>query len=191
MKITDKYLTVFFLMSLFMMDFPVRAQEQVIRAAPAEHIENQSPNTLKFAGQGTFRYLGFKLYTARLYLDPHVRDSRQALIDTPKHLTIRYLRDIPRKALVEAAEKNIRNNPSADYEALRDRVHRLHERYTDLKAGDVYHLSYSKGKTSLYYNGNLQVQIEGADFASAYFGIWLSEYSISQKLRKDLLGVIR
>ena len=59
------------------------------------------------------------------------------------------------------------------------------------ETGFVCRLVYSKGKTFLYYKGNLRAQIDGADFASAYFGIWLSEYSISQKLRKDLLGIRR
>ncbi len=155
------------------------------------HAEGAIPQTLKFVGEGTFRYFGFKLYTAKFYLDPKVRDSRQALMDAPKRLVIRYLRDIPKKALIEAAEKNIRNNPTADFSILKERMDRLHERYTDLKKGDVYELVYMSGKTSLYYNGRLQVEIDGADFASAYFGVWLSEHSISQKLRNNLLGIHR
>ena len=39
-----------------------------------------------------------------------------------------------------------------------------------------------------FFKGRPIVEIEGQDFARAYFGIWLSKYSINQKLRKSLLG---
>jgi Chalcone isomerase-like len=180
-----------FLGFLVLMPCALHAKDEVLRAAPTARISGLSKQTLRLLGEGTFRYLGIKLYTASFYLDPQVREPHQALSDAPKRLVIRYLRDIPKKALIEAAEKNLRNNPSADLNAIKERVDHLHERYSDLKKGDVYELAYSKGRTFLYHNGSLRAQIEGADFASAYFGIWLSEYSISQKLRKDLLGVQR
>ena len=87
-----------------------------------------------------------------------------------------------------SAEKNIRNRlPSASL-ALKESIGRLHERYADIKKGDICELSYSGSRTSFYHNGILRAEIDGADFASAYFGIWLSENPISLKLRNDLLG---
>ena len=165
------------------------AKEEVLRAARTQQITNLKPDTLKFLGEGSFWYLGVKIYQAAFYLDPSISDPRQALTDAPKRLVIRYFRDIPRKALIQAAEKNIRNNPNADFASLKTRIDRLHEKYKDLKKGDVYELVYSSGHTLLYANGDLRERIEGADFAAAYFGIWVSEYSISHKLRKALLGV--
>jgi hypothetical protein len=179
------------MLGLSMIDSLSAAREETLHVVPAEQIKSQASDTLEFLGEGTFRYLGLKLYIARFYLDPQVRDSRQDLMDSPKRLVIRYFRGIPKKALIEAAEKNIQNNPSVDFASLRERIDRLHEGYTDLRPGDVYELTYFDGTTSLFYNGNLRAKIEGADFASAYFGIWLSEYSISQKLRMALLGIPR
>lgn len=148
----------------------------------------RATDTLKLIGEGTFRYLGMKLYTARFYLDARVVASGQMRSDMSKKLVIRYLRDIPRDALIKAAEKNLRNNPRVDFERLKERIDKLHQYYANLKKGDEYELFYSEGKTRLYHNGLLKTQIEGFDFASAYFAIWVSEHSISQKLTRDLLG---
>ncbi len=143
---------------------------------------------LKFLGEGTFRYLGMKLYSARFYLDAQAAIPNQVLSDTSKKLVIHYLRDIPKDALIRAAEKNLRNNPRVNFMNLKARMDQLHQHYTNLKKGDVYELSYSDGETKLFYNGFLKTQIEGADFAQAYFGIWVSDHSISKKLTNDLLG---
>jgi len=35
--------------------------------------------------------------------------------------------------MVEAAEKNLKNNPEVDYPGIRDRVEKLHAHYVDLK----------------------------------------------------------
>jgi len=164
------------------------ANETVLRAAGLPQLSNPSAGALKLRGEGVFRYLGMKLYKASFYIDPALAGPDQALKDVPKRLVIRYFRDIPKKALIQAAERNIRNNPSADFKGLRERLDHLHAKYADIKEGDTYELVYFKGNTLLYYNGQLKAQIAGADFASAYFGIWVSEYSISQKLRKALLG---
>jgi hypothetical protein len=36
-------------------------------------------------------------------------------------------------------------------------------------------------------NGTPLIVIEGADFAAAYFGIWLGREPIDEKLKRDLL----
>jgi hypothetical protein len=41
--------------------------------------------------------------------------------------------------------------------------------------------------TELSYNGKPLVLIEGADFASAYFAIWLGRNPIDKDLKKQLI----
>ena len=163
--------------------------DTVLRAAPQESISSLSDQTLVLRGRGTFRYLGVKLYTASFYVSPAVRTWKEMLGDVPKRIVIDYLHDIPRDAMVQAAEKNLKNNPEIDHAKIKKRLQNLHSRYAAVNKGDEHSLVYFHGKTLLYLNQKLQAEVDGEDFASAYFSIWLSKYSISQRLRNALLGV--
>jgi hypothetical protein len=167
----------------------VFAREEAWRPARPSGISAREKDGLRRTGEGTFRYLGLKLYTAYLYLDDSHADAEKAWPKGTKRLVIHYLRDIPRKALIQAAERNLRSNLKGNYEALRSRIDRLHAAYNDLKKGDTYELAYVNGATLLYHNDRLREKIEGQDFAEAYFGIWLSKDPISGALRRDLLGI--
>ena len=49
-------------------------------------------------------------------------------------------------------------------------------------------MTYLPGRgTELALNGTPLAVIEGADFAAAYFGIWLGPNSIDDRLKRDLL----
>lgn len=164
------------------------AAEPALSAAGLPHLSEDRGATLKLRGTGVFRYLGVKLYAAFFYVAPDVIAPGETLGEKPMRLMLRYLHDIPKDAIVKAAETNLRNNPEVNYEAIRERVERLHARYSDLKKGDECALVYADGKTVAFFKERPIVEIEGQDFARAYFGIWLSKYSINQKLRKSLLG---
>lgn len=176
-------------LALFAAALPAAAAEQpVLRAVAAERIGPIGAETLRLRGMGLFRYMGVKLYMAFFYTKPDVAEPDMSLGRHPMRLVFRYMHDIPRDALVKAAETNLQRNAEVDYPKIRERVERLHERYTDLKKGDECALVYANGKTIALFKNKPIIEIEGEDFARAYFGIWLSKYSINQKLRKNLLG---
>ena len=163
--------------------------DATLRAAGRqERLSAVGGQTLELRGRGIFRYLRMKLSAASFYTLPNARTTEEVLSPVPKRLSIRYMRKIPRDAIVQAAEKNLKNNPEVDYAKIRSRVEKLHALYREVDRGDEYELVYFKGKTFLYLNRQLQTVIEGDDFAKAYFSIWLSKYSINQRLRKELLG---
>ena len=71
---------------------------------------------------------------------------------------------------------------------LRSRIDLINAIYQDVKPGDRYALTYLPGRgTELALNGTPLTVIEGADFAAAYFGIWLGRDSIDDRLKRDLL----
>ena len=75
-----------------------------------------------------------------------------------------------------------------ELERLRGRLERLNAAYRDVKPGDRYALTYLPGRgTELSLNGSPLTVIEGADFAAAYFGIWLGRRPIDEKLKRELL----
>lgn len=173
---------------MFLGDTPAAADASASSAPfPGPSLEARHGDLLQRRGRGVFRYMGMKLYEAELYASEQAH-TPQDVLRSPKRLVIRYFRDIPKKALIQAAERNLANRSLLDDPGLRQRVDRLHGAYTDLKKGDEYVLADDGSKTTLYYRGRPQIEIEGRDFAEAYFGIWLSGDPISQKLRKKLLA---
>ena len=135
------------------------------------------------------RYLKFiKAYVAALYL-PEGVTTENVLADVPKRLEINYLVSIKGPDFGKGAEPTLRlNQTPAELAKLRSRIDRINGIYRDVKPGDRYALTYLPGRgTELALNGTPLTVIEGADFAAAYFGIWLGRDSIDDKLKRDLL----
>lgn len=135
------------------------------------------------------RYLKFiKAYVAALYLPEGVK-AEDALSDVPKRLEISYLVAIKGPDFGKGAAPTLeRNQPPAELAKLQGRIDRINAAYKDVKAGDRYSLTYLPGRgTELALNGSPLIVIEGADFAAAYFGIWLGREPIDEKLKRDLL----
>jgi hypothetical protein len=145
--------------------------------------------TLELHNAALLRYLKIlKAYVAAIYL-PSGTAPEQVLADVPKRLEISYL--VPIKGVdfqKGAAPVLERNQTPAELDRLRGRLERLNAAYRDVKPGDRYALTYLPGRgTELSLNGSPLTVIEGADFAAAYFGIWLGRKPIDEKLKRELL----
>jgi hypothetical protein len=140
-------------------------------------------------GVGLARYLRtIKVYVGALYLAEGVR-AEQVLSDVSKRLELSYFRDIAGPDFGKAADQVLAENfPPSVIEPLRPRITRLHTLYQDIKPGDRYALTYLPGVgTELALNGQPKGVIEGADFAAAYFAIWLGKNPISEGLKAQML----
>ena len=135
------------------------------------------------------RYLKvIKAYVAALYLPVEVKPE-DVLTDVPKRLEINYLVSIKGPDFGKGAAPTLKlNQTPAELAQLRSRIDRINAAYRDVKPGDRYSLTYLPGRgTELSLNDIPLLNIEGADFAAAYFGIWLGRDSIDDKLKRDLL----
>jgi hypothetical protein len=138
---------------------------------------------------GLLRYLVFiKGYVAALYLGQGVRPD-DVLTDVPKRLEIDYFYPIKAADFVKATDTGIAGNvDAATMEKLRPRIDQLNALYLDVKPGDRYSLTYVPGAgTELALNGHPRGTIEGADFASALFAIWLGQKPLDASLKSQLL----
>jgi hypothetical protein len=145
---------------------------------------------LRLAGAGLFRWKWvFKVYAVAHYV-PREVERPDPTADQPRRLEFNYLVDIGRDGFGKAADELLaRNFPAEVLAPLRERLDRLHAAYVDVRPGDRYALTYLPGQgTELAYNGRRLALIEGADFARAYFAIWLGEVPIDAALRDRLLG---
>lgn len=129
-----------------------------------------------------------KVYVAALYLDEcEVLPARPS--DAPQRLELAYLRGFDGPQFAKAAETVLERSFDADVLApLRERIADLHAAYRDVDAGDRYTLTYLPGTgTELALNGKPLIIVPGADFAAAYFAIWLGPEPADVGLRDRLL----
>jgi hypothetical protein len=149
---------------------------------------------LRLNGTGLLRYrVIFKGYVAALYLSESFGGEqvpRGVLEDAPRRLEIEYFWAIPAEGFAKATVEGIAQNTDREtFARLRDRIDRLNRMYEDVEPGDRYALTYLPGVgTELARNGRRLGVIEGADFSSAIFSIWLGERALDDSLRRQLLG---
>jgi len=168
---------------------PIRAQALTIENVTFADSIAIGEKAVSLRGAALLRWLKLvKVYVAALYLPEQAKPS-EVLSDIPKRLEINYLVAIKGADFGPAAEAILARNVSgAELKRLRHRIDRLNAAYRDIKPGDRYALTYQPGKgTELSLNGEPLVTIEGADFAAAYFGIWLGHKPLDGNLKKALL----
>jgi hypothetical protein len=144
---------------------------------------------LKLHSVGVLRWYFLRGYVAGLYLGSET-PPEEILQDTPKRLEIHYFHAISASDFGEAAwEVMARMHDEPQLSRIRSRADRLARAYEDVTPGDRYALTYLPGVgTQLSLNGEPRVTVPGADFAAAYFGIWLGSDPIDTPLRDQLLA---
>jgi hypothetical protein len=142
-------------------------------------------------GAGLFRYLGlFKTYAGALYLEDG-RHTEEVLNNSAKRLELEYFINIKGDDFGPVTNKLLDKNIEPETIAvLKDRIEKLNSLYEDVQPGDRYALTFIPGKgTELALNGEPKGIIEGDDFASAIYSIWLGKNPISSSFKKQLLGI--
>ena len=116
--------------------------------------------------------------------------AQEALADVPKRLELSYFWGIKGSDFGKAGDEILERNVDPDTLArLRPRLEQINALYETVKPGDRYALTYVPGiGTELALNGRSKGIIPGADFAAAYFRIWLGDQSIDTALRDQLLA---
>jgi len=145
---------------------------------------------LVLKGVGLLRYWGFKAYVGAFYLEEGSA-IEEALSDRAKRIEIEYLRPIKGKDFGPATDKGISENVDVEtFKRLRPQIDYHNSLYEDVQPGDRYSLTYIPGRgTELALNDEPKGIIEGADFASAVFSIWLGPEPINESFRKQILGL--
>ncbi|WP_018872118.1 chalcone isomerase family protein [Thioalkalivibrio sp. ALJ16] len=138
-----------------------------------------------------YRYTVFRVYVGALYIPEDVTPDAVLTADVPKRLELEYLRAISADDFRRSGNRLLEDQQDAEtLEALAERLETFNAAYRDMEAGDRYALEYRPGHgTRLLQNGTPLVEVPGADFAEAYFGIWLHpENPLSRRFRDTLIG---
>lgn len=144
---------------------------------------------LELRGAGLYRYLMFKVFVSALYLRPGDASS-DVFSDIPKRLVIHYFHDIKASEFVELTDDGLKKNLSKEQlDRIRPKIDQYNKFYASVKPGDEYSLTYIPGRgTELALNGQRRGIIEGPEFASAIYKIWLGSNPLSDSLKADLFG---
>ena len=144
---------------------------------------------LRLTGAAVLKWaLLFDVYAGAFYL-PEGAAGAEWSTDVPKRLELFYFRDFKAEDFSSSSDKLLRDSLAAeDYQSLAERLQTFYQLFRDIKSGDRYSLTYRpETGTELRLNDQLLGGVPGADFAVAYFGIWVGPQPISENFRDRLL----
>lgn len=145
---------------------------------------------LRVRGVALLKWAGVvSVYAGAFYL-PEGNAAAVWNEDISKSLELFYFRRIKAEEFGSASDRLLQDNLSdAEYRGLAKRLKQFYGLFRDVEPGDRYRLIYRPDKgTELHLNDELLGTAPGADFAIAYFGIWLGERPIDKSFRDRLLG---
>lgn len=136
---------------------------------------------IQLQGLGRLNFWGFHVYDANLYRGA-TKDSQEFALE------LRYQKSFSGEAIANRTVDEMKNLGIAEAQAT-SWGKELANTFPNVEPGQTITAIYiPKQGTSFFYEGKKISQIQGADFAKAFFGIWLDSKTSAPKLRADLLG---
>lgn len=127
------------------------------------------------------------VYVAGLYLENRSRDGNAiAAAEEKKRLVLRFVYEVDGADIREAFQEGFRQAGGGDQAAIRRLTGWMPN---SVGEGDTFTFTYVPGTgLQVMINRRVRGTIEGADFARAFFGIWLGAHPPNAGLKTGLLG---
>lgn len=144
-------------------------------------------------GLGTREATIFKVnvYVAALYLENPSSDGYAICAsEEVKQLILHFVRDVGESDIASAWAEGFMKNAGDDLESFEDRILTLNSWMTQMNDGDRMTFTYVPASgLEVSVKGTVMGTIEGSDFASVFFSIWLGDDPPNGGLRDGLLGL--
>ncbi len=141
----------------------------------------------RLAGASRFTFWGFDVYEASLWVEPGFVPA--ALARQRFALELRYLRNFKGRDIAQRSIDEMRRQADFSDAQAQAWLQAMQRAFPDVANGDRLLGLHLPGRGARFYaNGRLTAEIADADFASLFFGIWLSERTSEPRLRLALLG---
>ncbi|MDO8926664.1 MAG: chalcone isomerase family protein [Sideroxyarcus sp.] len=162
---------------------PVQATSNGVPA----HIQNELRDA-RLSGQGSFRWFGLKIYDAALWVEKN--DFQPASPAATKLvLDLRYARDLYGARIAQSSIDEIRQLGFGSTEQQRVWLEKMTALFPDVHEGTHISGVYLPAQGARFYlDGKLLGEIGDAEFARAFFAIWLDARTSAAGLRKQLLA---
>jgi len=135
------------------------------------------------------------IYVAGLYLKEKNSDY-QKIMSQDESMAIKIKitsRLITAERFKEACEEGFERTTNGNTQPLRPKINIAYTAFAQkFNVGDVFDIVYVKGGgTSFYKNGKFITKVDGLDFKTALFGIWIIDKPShkNEKLRRGMLGL--
>ena len=141
----------------------------------------------RLSGQATMRVWGLEIYRARLWVSPGFEPAHYDA--QPLALELQYSRSFSAEAIAHRSIEEMKRVGSFSAEQAERWRQALRTALPDVQAGDRLLGLYRPGQGVVFeQNGRTVGQVDDADFARLFFGIWLSPATSEPALRQALLG---
>ena len=142
---------------------------------------------LKTVGEGSYRYLFWQLYDARLAtVDGAFSDYQK---NAPVLLELTYKRDITKQQFIDATVDEWKKLGHSSEAQQQQWAAQLQNLWQDVKQGDrLAALLLDDGRVQFYFNGVETGILADTAFGAAFFDIWLHPDTSAPKLRRQLIA---
>ncbi len=159
-------------------------------AADSEHIKKEIPQAHAL-GSGTFRWFGIAVYDAQLWVgkDGYTPEASGKLGQQPLALDLTYARSLVGSKIAEASIEEIQKLKLGTADQRKIWLEQMRKLFPDVKEGNHITGIFIPAEAARFYlNGKLLGEIKDADFANAFFSIWLDKKTTAPDLRQKLLA---
>lgn len=141
----------------------------------------------RLQGQGLYRHFGFRIYRARLWTQPGFQPG--TYVQHPFALELIYARSLDGSAIAERSLAEMQRAAPVQDAQAQAWLAFMRRAFPDVAEGDrLSGLHQPLGTTRFLHNGRPTAELQDADFARRFFGIWLAPQTSAPALRRELLG---
>lgn len=133
-------------------------------------------------------FFSVKVYAMGLYLGDKTDDT-SAIIASPgnKKIVMRFVRDVDADKLKEAWQEGFENNID-DVSNVQTGLDQFKAAMRDVAEGMTLSINFSGETTTLAFDGETVLNVEGADFQKALLSVWLGQEPPNSELKAGILG---
>lgn len=140
------------------------------------------------SGEGALRWLGLRIYDARLWVGPRGFDPAR-LDANPFALELQYARALSGAAIAERSAAEIARLSLASGARHADWLARMSDLFPDVRPGDrIAGVFDPAAGTRFYLNDRPIGEVADPGFARAFFSIWFDQRTAAPALRDALLA---
>lgn len=149
--------------------------------------------TLVYNGAGIREKLFIDVYVAGLYLTAKKKDA-DAIIkaNEPMAVNLHIVSGlVTSDKMIEAVKEGFKKSTGGNTSAIQAKIDKFVAVFKKepIVKGNVFDLVYTPAAgVQIYKGGKLQETIQGLDFKSALYGIWLGKDPVSEDLKNGMLG---